>query len=122
MLTPIKILSIFAFLLLVVGFLNRKRIRVHIPCMASAFFIDMGMLLYIEFTRKAIEQAIGPTSTIMKIHIAISVMLVLLYFGQVISGIRKARGKTSGWHKGGGLGLLACRFGNLATSFMISTH
>jgi len=87
--------------------------------MLGAFILDMAMLVYIEVTRAAVERAVHDTSTLMRIHIALSVSTIVLYLGQIVTGIRKTRGRPSRWHRLGGPGLLLARFGNLVTSFMI---
>ncbi len=115
----LKILSIVVYVIILVAFANRKRVKVHVPMMAAAFVIDVAMVLYIELTRHAIETAVGPTSPVMKIHIALSVITVVLYVGQIITGIKKAKGQTSAWHGKAGAIFLLARLGNLITSFLI---
>lgn len=118
--SPLKIISIVACLLLAAGYVNRRRKRVHIPLMLSAFVVDMGLVLYIELNRGAINTARTTTSGLMIFHIAISVGVVLLYLWQIYSGIRRARGGESVSHGITGVMLLVTRLGNLITSFMVS--
>lgn len=118
--TLLKCISIGVCVLLIVGYLNRRRKRVHIPLMATAFVIDMSIVLYIELSRGAIETAKAKMSTLMVVHICLSVTVILLYFGQIATGIRKARGGVSAWHGRAGLWLIAARLGNLVTSFIVT--
>lgn len=118
--SPLKIISIVACLLLAAGYANRRKKRVHIPLMLSAFAVDMGLVLYIELTRHAIETARTTTSGLMIFHIAISVGVVLLYLWQIYSGTRRARGKPAASHGITGVALLVTRLGNLVTSFMVA--
>lgn len=116
----LKLLSVLVFGLVLIGFANRRRRRIHIPLMVTAFLIDLGMVLYIELTRHAIEKAAAGVGPLMGVHIGLSVAVLLLYLGQIVGGIMKLRGRPVPWHRwGGGLFLLA-RFGNLVTSFMIA--
>ncbi len=121
MISPLKIISIFVCVLLLIGFTKRKKRRTHIPFMLIAFAIDMGMVLYIELDRHAIEQAVGPISGIMKFHIAVSILVVVLYIVQIVTGVRKLKGLASTWHGRSGVTLLVLRLANLITSFMVTS-
>lgn len=116
----LKVISIVACVLLAVGFMYRRKRRVHIPLMLSAFVVDMGLVLYIELSRGAIDTARTTTSGLMIFHIAISVGVVLLYFWQIYTGIRRVRGAAASSHGATGLTLLVLRLGNLVTSFMVA--
>ena len=52
---PLKLLSVAVCVILVVGVLNRRRKRVHIPLMLTAMVIDVGMVLYLESRRGVVE-------------------------------------------------------------------
>lgn len=116
----LKAVSIFVCVLLVVGYFNRRKRKIHIPMMLSAFVIDMIIVLIIEFSRGAIKTAQAKMGPLMIIHIIISVSVILLYIGQIVSGIKKAKGGTCNWHGRTGLILLIARLGNLVTSFMVT--
>ncbi len=116
----LKAFSIFVCVLLIIGYFKRRQKKIHIPVMISAFVIDMIIVLIIEFSRGAIKTAQAKMGPLMIVHITISVIVVLLYFGQIVSGIKKAKGKTCNWHGRMGLTLLIFRLGNLVTSFMIT--
>jgi hypothetical protein len=118
--TPLKIISIIAFLIMLVGFLCRRRRKIHIPSMIAAFALDMALVAYIELTRHAIEQATSSPGPLMTVHIIISVLVVLLYFWQICTGIGKVRGRRHPSHGHTGLSLLILRFLNLVTSFMVT--
>jgi len=117
--TPLKAVSVVAFFLVLLGFANRRRRHVHIPCMAAAFLMDMGVVLYIELTRGAIESARAHMGPLMVVHICLSVTVVGLYFAQIASGIQKARGRRIPWHRQTGVLFVLTRFGNLVTSFLV---
>ena len=118
---PLKVLSILVCVLLVVGVLNRRNRRVHIPLMLSAFLTDLGMVLYLEIRRHVIESIPGrPMTPLLIIHISISTIVLVLYGLQIYTGIQNAKGRRSPWHAKVGAGFLLLRFGNLITSFMIT--
>lgn len=116
----LKLLSILAFLLLLAGYGARRKKAAHIALMLTAFVIDMGIVVYIEVTRDALASAKAKMGPLMIVHIALSVAVLVFYAGQIVSGVRKARGRASRWHATGGPLLLLTRFGNLVTSFMVS--
>lgn len=117
----LKIASIFIVLLLFYGFSQRRRPSVHIPVMVGAFALDMLLVLYIELNRHAVEQAIGPTVPIMKVHLFFSFGTVILYVVQIVGGILRSRTGGAPWHKQAGYAFLLFRVGNLVTSFLIPT-
>jgi len=118
---PLKLLSVLVCVLLVVGVLNRRHRRVHIPMMFSAFLIDLGMVLYLEIRRGVVESIPGrPMTPLLIIHISISTLVLVLYGAQIYTGIQNAKGRRSAWHPKVAVAFLALRFGNLFTSFMIT--
>ncbi|MBI4717261.1 MAG: hypothetical protein HY763_05615 [Planctomycetes bacterium] len=120
MFTPLKLISVLVCIALVVGYTLRRRPRVHIPLMLTAFVVDLALVLYLEITRDAIgiaRQHLGP---LMIVHIAISVAVLALYVGQIATGLRKVRGRPSAWHGRAGLVLLVARLANLVTSFLVT--
>lgn len=118
-LSNLELLSIFVCGLLVFGYLNRRTPRIHIPSMAIAFLIDMTIVVYIEVTRDAVASAKKRMGALMIVHILLSLTVLVLYFGQIITGLRKVKGRPSRWHGQAALWFLAARFGNLITSFMV---
>lgn len=119
--TTLKAISIGACILLLVGYAYRRRRYVHVPLMLSAFIIDMSLVAYIELTRHAIEKALSGPGPLMVVHILISVAFVLLYFWQIFTGIGRWRGLKHRAHKSTGLIFLLLRFGNLVTSFLVTS-
>lgn len=116
---PLHYVSLGVCLLIVAGLYCRGKKLTHIPFMLSAFVIDMMMLLGIELNRHAIDQAIHTRSSLLEFHIALSILLVVLYFVQIVTGIRKVKGHPSRIHGKAGWLLFAVRLGNFVTSIMI---
>ena len=52
---PLKLLSVAVCVILVIGVLNRRRKRIHIPLTLTAMGIDVGMVLYLEIRRGVVE-------------------------------------------------------------------
>lgn len=120
MLSWIHMLSAVVCVLLLVGVLNRSRKKIHIPLMISAVVIDLAMVLYIELNRGALASAAEKWGGLMAVHIAMSVMVLVLYGVQITTGIKKARGlATSNLHVRSMPWLLALRFGNFFTSILV---
>jgi len=117
---PLKLLSIGACVLILIGYFNRSRKRVHISMMVSALVIDLGIVLYLEIARAVIESIPSrPITPLLIIHIIISVTVLVLYGIQLYTGIKKARGQSSAIHSKMPLWFMVTRFGNLLTSFLI---
>jgi hypothetical protein len=118
----LKLAGLAVFALLLVGFAQRHNRRIHIPIMVTAFLLDMGLVMWIELARGAVEQLTGPTAPMMKLHLFLSIGTVVLYLTQIISGYVKARYGGASIHLYTGYTFLLFRFGNLVTSFLIETH
>lgn len=119
MFTPLRLISIFVCALILVGVMVRKKKKIHIPIMITAFLIDLSLVLYIEITRDAIASAQAKMGPLMIVHICLSVLALSLYIVQFITGIQNARGKYSAWHRKIPMVFVGSRLGNLVTSFMI---
>jgi hypothetical protein len=115
----LKILSVGIVLLLFYGYSQRRQSRIHIPVMVGAFILDMLLVLYIELNRHAMEQAVGPTTLLMKVHLFFSFGVLILYLVQIVGGVLRHREAGASWHKEAGMAFLLFRVGNLVTSFFI---
>ena len=118
--SSLQIISLFVCVLLLIGYLNRSRKRLHIGMMLSALTIDLGLVLYLEITRAVVESIPGRAMTpLLLIHITLSTIVLILYGVQVVTGIRKARGRASTTHARIPFWFMTPRLGNLLTSFLI---
>jgi hypothetical protein len=111
--------SVLVCVLLILGVLARRRRRAHIPLMLGAILIDLTIVAVIEFDRDAIATAEAKMGPLMIVHIAISVLVLVLYGVQVVTGIKKVRGRSSPLHGKVMPWLLTLRLGNLVTSFLV---
>jgi len=118
-LSILELVSCGVCLILAVGLINRHHKKIHIPCMVTAFVVDVTMVLYIELTRGAVASARAKMGPLMVFHICVSVAVLVLYVWQIATGIKKARGRRAGSHRAAGLTLFLFRLINLITSFMV---
>jgi len=119
---PLTWISAFVCVLIVVGVLNRRRKNVPIPLMVSALTVVLGIVMYLELTRALIESIPGREMTgLLIFHIALSCLVLVLYGCQVYTGIKNARGQRSAWHARIPLWFILAPFGNLITSYFVTT-
>jgi hypothetical protein len=119
--------STLAILLIGLGWTFRYHPKRHIPLMLSAFLVDIGVLLYIEVTRHAIhtleESLHTPASkALLLFHVAVSLLMVLLYVAQIGSGIwlyRVPGPQIRNFHRYSALTFVTCRLLNYITSFFV---
>ena len=79
----------FAWLLLMAGYLLRARREVHVPLMLTGIFTDIGLVLYLEFTRRAVETAVAFTlEPLQQAHVIVSTVALVLYFPVLYLGCR----------------------------------
>lgn len=89
------ILSTLVLVLIAVGLWKRKVNRIHIPAMLLAFAIDLGMVLWLEFNRLAVEQVVEGVSGLLAFHVVVSILVVFLYIGLIVSGYQLWKGKLT---------------------------
>jgi hypothetical protein len=105
---------------ILVGVAVHARRKVHVRVMASCFAADLLMVLVIELQRSAIKQAVGPTSGLMKFHIAVSVGALVLWVLQILTGRGVLQGKPRlARHRIQAWAFLLCRGTNVVTAFMV---
>ena len=79
--TPSMYFATIAWLVLVIGYLQRRTRSRHVPLMLAGIFMDIGLVLYLELTKHAVETALEfKLSTLQQLHIASSSVALLLYF------------------------------------------
>lgn len=120
--STLHVLSTLVVALVAGGVLTRSRTAVHMRFMTAAFVIDLGLVLYIEATRHAVERVAGPAGSLIWFHAAVSTSVLLLYVAQLTLGRRMLAGRTSARGLHAALGVTFClfRLTNYATAFMVS--
>ena len=83
-----------AWTLLILGYLQRRNRRRHIPLMLTGIFIDIGLVFYLQITRSAIQTAVSfSLSWIRQLHVISSTLAFVLYFPVLASGWKLATGR-----------------------------
>ena len=85
-----------AWLILVVGYSQRRHRERHIPLMLIGISIDIALVLYLQFTRGAIQTAVSfSLSLFRQLHVLASTGAFALYFPVLYSGWRLASGEVT---------------------------
>lgn len=122
--TGLHAFSTLVLVLVGLGLYFRRRARIHLAFMIAALVVDLGLVLYIELTRSAVEKVTtAPLGPVLTFHIVASVLVLLIYIVQVGLGVRKLRSGVSSHlaHRYLGMAFVVLRLANYATSYMISS-
>lgn len=118
---PTDGVSFFALLVLATGLALRRDRHKHPPLMAAAFVIDLGLVLYLELTRGAIDRAAGLASPVLSVHVGFAVTTLVLNIALVASGVALWRGAGGwrGWHRRLAGVFVVTRLATFLTAFFI---
>lgn len=95
-----KALASLAFLLIVLGWTQRRTRKRHVPLVLVGIAIDLALVLILEFSRDVIGMTMEKDWSWMQwTHIGSSVIAVLLYLPVIWIGIAMLRGAAgpSAW-------------------------
>lgn len=130
-------LSTVVLVILATGIYFRRRPEIHMKAMATAFVIDISLVLYIELTRHAVEKVATQVKPLVWFHAAISLSVVVLYVVMIVLGRRLATASatclatsagpvapsdatsTRALHRNLGMTFCVFRILNYVTAFMI---
>lgn len=114
-------ISLAVIVIIAVGLALRRRAKAHMALMTLAFLADLGLLLYVEFSRQAIEKALGGIDALLGFHIAVSTGVLVLYVLQLRLGLALYRGRPAvrERHRQLGIAFVVLRLLNLVTSFYV---
>lgn len=118
----LHVLSTIVILVLATGIWMRKRsVTWHWRLMIAAFILDIGLVLYIEITRHAIETVAGEISPLIWFHAAVSTAVLVLYFVMFALGrkIIVSGNRFRLTHRNVALAFCACRGINYVTSYWV---
>lgn len=76
-----------------VGFLYRRRSRIHVPIMVTAILLDLVMIIQLEVNRHVVAKAAEAVTPLLKFHIAVALSTVLVYLVMIVTGTLMLRGK-----------------------------
>ena len=114
-------LSTLVVVLLAAGFLARRRRRIHIPIMLTAFGLDLTAVLAIEINRGAIQKAVSAPPPLLLFHVTVSVFALVFYGVMFVLGerVRGGADQLRPWHRRTAWVFGLCRVSNYVTSWMI---
>ncbi|MBL4888563.1 MAG: DUF420 domain-containing protein [Candidatus Lindowbacteria bacterium] len=119
--------SLFVITLIAIGISLRKDRSKHIPIMFTAFAIDVSLVIYLEFTRMAVEKSFGLAGQplpgpLLAFHIAVSILVLVLYGFQINFGIKLKNGNENirKKHRTCAMLFILMRLLNFATSLIIA--
>lgn len=96
----LSIINAAIFGWLCAGIALRKRHGLHAAMMTLGFAFDLALLVYVEFSAKAIEQAVSkPPGALLVIHIVLATVMLVLYPCVIFSGGRVLAGGDVRKHK-----------------------
>lgn len=94
--TPSMYVASFAWILLALGVLLRKHREIHIRLMLGGIGLDLALVLYLQYTRRAVQKALAFDLTLLQqTHIGCSTVAVLLYLPTLYFGLKLIRAKSS---------------------------
>ena len=117
----LHLISTLVLGLLLVGILARQRRRLHLSLMLSAFAVDLGLVLYIETTRHAVEKVVTTPRPLIWFHATVSLLVLAAYCTQITLGWRMLHGFSASrqTHLVTGVAFCSLRLLNYVTSFML---
>lgn len=118
---PTDLVSFFVLVVIATGLSQRRDRTRHIPLMALAFVVDLGLVLYLELTRSAVARASELASQMLSIHVGFAITTLVLNIALIASGVAIAKGKPGlrKWHKRLAALFLFCRISTFLTAFWI---
>lgn len=122
---PFQIQSFLILALLYIGVYFCRRRSLHIKIMSSAIFLDLILILQIEFFRNAIAKAAKALQNpiMLNIHVGLAMTTVIFYFCMIYTGRKIINGhvKVQPLHRNLGRTTLILRTVTLITSFFTHT-
>ena len=113
-----KAVGTIGLVIIAVGLWFRRRPRLHIPMMVTAFVVDVANVLVIELNRSAIKQALEGGELLLNFHVSVSVICVVCYVVALITGpILLKRGRCRTAHKWNAVVFIVTRLLNFVTSW-----
>lgn len=115
-------ISTLVLVLVSLGLWFRSRRRaMHLGCMIAAFVVDLVLLVYIEFTRHAVEKVVAHVQPLIWFHAGVSLVVLVCYAAMVALGLQLVKGRTElrHLHRSLGIAFIVFRSLNYITSFLV---
>jgi uncharacterized membrane protein YozB (DUF420 family) len=119
----LHLISTSVLVIIAVGFwLRRRRNPIHIRLMISAFLIDLCLLLYIEYSRHAVQKVVASTRPLVWFHATVSVVVLLCYvlMIQLGRGVLAGNAMARRRHQMLGIVFVVLRSLNYITSYLVT--
>ena len=119
----LHLISTLVVVIIAVGFwLRRRRNAIHIRLMISAFLIDLCLLVYIEYSRQALQKVEASTRPVVWFHAAVSVVVLLCYLSMIHLGRGVLAGNPTARkrHQILGIVFVIVRSLNYITSYLVT--
>jgi len=116
-------ISTLVVALIIAGLWFRVRQRaIHLRLMLAAFVVDLLLLLYIEFTRHAVEKVAARFHPLIWFHAGVSLAVLLCYLAMIGLGWRMVEGemRLRKLHRALGVTFVVFRGLNYVTSFLVA--
>ncbi len=122
MISPL--ISTLVLVLIGTGVAFRRRPSVHWPLMLTAFALDLGLVVYLEVSRRAVETAATSIHPLVWFHAAISLSVLFLWCVMLRLGWRmlRAGARVQSTHRRVAVVFATFRLLNYGTSLLIPTH
>lgn len=86
----------FSYLILCTGLILRQNIRIHPRLMILGITFDLGLVIFLQFQKHAIQTAVSFTLTpIQQAHVGFSTLATLLYFPVLYFGFKRWNNPTA---------------------------
>lgn len=108
--------------LIVLGtWIRRRHPRAHVAIMVGAFVVDLGLVIYIEATRRAVETVVTTGPSFVHLHALISTLVLVAYAAQLTLGWRMLSGVATArrTHAVIGIAFVSLRSLNYVTSLFL---
>jgi len=102
--------------------IRKKNPQWHQRLMVAAFSSDLLLVLYIEFTRHAVEKVVSRVRPLIWFHAAVSLAVLGCYVTMIVLGrpMLAGRYETRALHRAVGITFVVLRSLNYVTSYMVT--
>ena len=106
-----------------IGIAVRRHRKIHVPIMLTCFVLDLGLVLYLELSRGAIDIAAQHVSeSLMQIHLLFAILTIAGYCMAIYTGRKILNGAPLfKIHHLNALIFLTARIGVFVTSFWVKS-
>lgn len=119
----LHVASTLVLVVIVCGLWFRKRSpQIHLRLMVGAFTADVLLVLYIEFTRHAVETVAAKVQPMIWFHAGVSLAVLFCYVAMILLGrpMLAGRYETRKLHFAVGVAFVLLRSLNYVTSYLVA--